>query len=97
MGHLPFQLGAVVTVMAAPLLNFVQPGDFRKGGLALVVSGFNTEPSEVIRIAGLAEVGPERAPFGAYAQIENPYDIVRLKQAGALFVLDGKKVMDLCK
>lgn len=96
MANLLLQLGAVVTVLAAPFLHLVVASAEPPEDVALVVGGFGRTAAEVIGAAGLAEVGVDRAPLGAFAQIEHPDDVEKLRQAGAVFVLDGNRVLDLC-
>lgn len=81
----------------APLLFLAatQKPDF--GSPVLVVSKpWGPTAAQVIERAGMFEIAPERAPLGALTTLSGPDDIEKLKENGAWFVIDGKKVAELC-
>lgn len=96
MGKVFLVFAVVLAVAAAPLLVLAATGSVKEPGVALIVAPPGLRPEDIIQNAGLAEIGPERAPFGAFAQIETLEDVKKLQQAGAVFVLYGRKVLELC-
>ena len=96
MGKFIVVCAAVLAVSVAPLLVLAAAGGITEPGIALIVAPPGLKPEDIIAQAGLAEIGPERAPFGAFAQIDTLNDVKKLQQAGAVFVLDGRKVLELC-
>lgn len=96
MANLTVQIGAFLLVLSSPLLHLGVTSFQEPDGIALVVGGLDGHAAQIIASAGLSEVGPTRAPLGAFAIIEHPSDVEKLRQAGAVFVLDGKKVLELC-
>ncbi|CUH82297.1 hypothetical protein TRM7557_03857 [Tritonibacter multivorans] len=96
MGKFTVVCAAILAVAAAPLMFLAVAGGVSEPGVALIVARPGLSPETIIAAAGLAEIGPERAPFGAFAQIDTLDDVKKLQQAGAVFVLDGRKVLELC-
>lgn len=89
--------GAFLTASLAPLLflGTAQPSSF--GSPVLVISGpWGDTAAQIIVQAGLFEIAPDRAPLGALTTLSGPGDIENLKKNGAWFVIDGKKVAELC-
>lgn len=98
MSNVVFQAVAILAVMAIPLLGLAASAvPLQQGDIALVVGGINLTPEVIISKAGLDLIGPETAPFGAFTQINSLDDINELRAAGALLVLNGQKVLELCR
>ncbi len=98
MSNFVVQICAIFAIMALPLLGVAAvPASLGQGDIALVVSGLASSPEAIITKAGLDLIGPETAPFGAFTQINTQNDIGALREAGALLVLNGQKVLELCR
>ena len=68
-----------------------------QGDLALVIPyPWGPEASEIITRSGMVETYPVRAPFGSLTVINTPGDLTKLRELGAWFILDGKKVAEIC-
>ncbi len=67
------------------------------GDLVLVVSSpWGPSPREILRRTELNDRYPVSAPLGRFTQLVNDDDVKNLKANGAWFVLDGKKLAELC-
>jgi len=90
-------LGAFLTISLAPFLLLAAVPSPSVGSPVLVVSGpWGITAAQAIERAGLFEIAPERAPLGALTTLTALKDIEVLKSNGAWFVIDGKKVAELC-
>ncbi|AZV78236.1 hypothetical protein EBB79_10340 [Parasedimentitalea marina] len=88
---------AVLITSLAPLLLLVAGPAPEVGSPVLVIaSPWGTSAPQVIEQAGLFEIAPERAVFGALTTLSRVGDIENLHNNGAWFVFDGKKVSELC-
>lgn len=97
MRHVVLWGSGIAVMLLAPLLILLGTEDLQSGDPVLVVSSpWGAEAVDVINRTGLHEISPERAPFGALTEIVAPEDVQRLKQNGALFVIGGSKVAQLC-
>lgn len=89
-------LAAMFLVVCSPFLMLVLQETPRTGEIALVISAPWTSAAEVVEQADIVEIAPERAAFGALVFLDTPQSIERLFAAGAWFVIDGKRVLQLC-
>ncbi|MEL0438570.1 hypothetical protein [Phycobacter sp. K97] len=88
---------AFVAVGLSPLLALAAHQGVREGQPVLVIAApWSAGAAEVIVRSGLEEISPERAPFGALTVLGDVADAGRLKQNGALFVIDGKMIAQIC-
>ena len=93
MTQIVFMCLAFATVVFSPVLVLVAQGQPQVGGVALVIPG----PGGIdMGQMNLSEIGPVRAPVGFFVEIETDDNIAALYESGALLVIDGKKVLQLC-
>lgn len=96
MSKLLIQICGVLAMALGPGLHLLQSQRLAAGDLVLVVRGFHKSADEIIKAAGLRVIGPEAARMASFTQIEFGTDVAVLKAAGAVLVVDGKKVLALC-
>ncbi|CUH88342.1 hypothetical protein PH5382_02277 [Phaeobacter sp. CECT 5382] len=97
MRHLIFCSLAFLSMLLAPVLVLFGSNSLRAGEPVLVVTlPWGPSAASIVSSAGLFEISPETAPFGALTVLTNPADAKRLRENGAWFVLDGKTVAQLC-
>lgn len=90
-------LAAFLAVGLSPLLALAAHQGLSIGEPVLVISApWREDAADVIRRAGLQEISPERAPFGALTALSDASEVERLKNNGAWFVVDGRLVAQLC-
>lgn len=88
---------AAAAVFCAPALVLLAAPPPAAGEAALVIAPpWGAGAAAIAAAAGLREVTPETAPFGTLVLLETPRDVRRLKTRGAWFVINGKKVLELC-
>lgn len=97
MRNLVFCSLAFLTMVLAPVLVLFGSNSLRAGEPVLVVTApWGPSAAVIVSRTGLFEISPESAPFGALTVLSDLGDVRRLKENGALFVLDGKTVAQLC-
>lgn len=67
-----------------------------EGNVVLVIAPPWGNPADIISNAGADLLGPETAPFAAFASSDVLELESRLMRAGAWAVLDGQKISNLC-
>ncbi|KQB96727.1 hypothetical protein AL073_06365 [Loktanella sp. 1ANDIMAR09] len=88
---------ATATVLASPGLALVAQQKPESGDLALVVaSPFGRSVEQVLDASGMTDAYPNRAPLGAFVQLETPQSYDLLIENGAWLVLRGKEILELC-
>lgn len=68
----------------------------KEGQIMLVVAAPWHSAQEIILRAGADSVGPNSAPFAAFAASDTSNLEARLRRAGAWAVLDGRVISQLC-
>ena len=84
-------------VTASPVLALVALNRPQTGDLALVVaSPFGASLTQILAGSGTPDAYPGRAPIGAFVVLANAQTMTLLKEAGAVLVLPGKEILELC-
>lgn len=92
-----FISAAMLTTAALPAVTLATQPAPNRDGLALVVAAPWGQPiTDVLAASGVPEAFPDRAPFGAFVVLSHTDSLERLYQSGAWFVLNGKKILELC-
>lgn len=87
---------ATLVVGCSPVLPLLLQAPPEIGEVALVVTAPWDNTANILDEAEVAEVAPQRAPFGALVLLDSPNSLDRLYASGAWFVVDGKRVLELC-
>ncbi|WP_420006378.1 hypothetical protein [Arenibacterium sp. LLYu02] len=88
---------SVIAAALAPLVVLFVGAPPVAGNVALIVSKpWSKSAVQVISDAQLQEVGPERAPIGAFVELRDNMSVAQLYQKGAWFVIDGRRILELC-
>lgn len=87
---------ATLVVGCSPILPLLLQPPPGVGEVALVIAAPWGNTANILEKAEAAEVAPERAPFGALVLLNSPQSLERLYASGAWFVIDGKRVLELC-
>lgn len=88
-------LMSIMGLLAAPAAVVVS-APVTEGQVMLVVAAPWHSAQDIIQRAEADSVGPETAPFAAFAASDLPDLEARLKHAGAWAVLDGQIISQLC-
>ncbi len=90
-------LGASFMLSLSAFAIILAGSGVQDSDLILVVSyPWGPHASDVIAQSGLSETYPIRAPLGGLTVINTPQDLQYLRESGAWFLLDGKRVANLC-
>ncbi|CRL12336.1 MAG: hypothetical protein ACPGSW_04225 [Phaeobacter italicus] len=91
-----FAVTAVITVCAPAIMLFASATP-QVGEVALIIAPpWGDSAAQIAKRSNVAEVTPERAPFGALVMLETPQSADQLFRQGAWLVMDGRKVLELC-
>jgi hypothetical protein len=92
-----FIMIAMATVLASPGLGLIAQEKPKTGDLALVIaSPFGGSIDHVLDASGMTDAFPNRAPLGAFVNLETPQSYDLLIENGAWLVLRGKEILELC-
>ncbi len=92
-----FIIFAMTTVVASPVLALVAQTKPQSGDLALVIaSPFGMSIDGVLTASGMTDIYPDRAPIGAFVQLEDTQSYDALIASGAWLVLHGEGILELC-
>lgn len=91
-----FIIFAMLIVSCLPILPLFLQERPQPGDVALVVAAPWGNAAEIALKAEVQEVAPERAPLGVLVSLDSPQSVDRLYALGAWFVIDGKRVLELC-
>lgn len=92
-----FVMAAALIIVCSPVLTLSIQSQPQSGEVALVIAApWGTEAAQIAAMAGVQEVAPERAPLGALVMLDTAHSLDRLYEHGALLVINGEKVLELC-
>ncbi|PJI86391.1 hypothetical protein BC777_2760 [Yoonia maricola] len=88
---------AMATVIASPMLALVAQEKPEQGELALVIaSPFGLSIDTILGATDMTDVYPERAPMGAFVQLDTAHSYDVLVENGAWLILRGEEILKLC-
>ncbi|KUP93887.1 hypothetical protein [Tritonibacter horizontis] len=96
MSYLIVSLSCLSAVLLAPLLALAGAPAPMAGEPALVVAAPWSRAVDIARRAAVSEMITAEAPMGVLVIPEDAEDIHRLFDMGAWFVIDGKRIAELC-
>ncbi len=89
---------AVLAVACSPALALIASSPPQAGGIALVIGRpFGMPAHQVAVQAQVQEISPLRAPFGVLVHLSGSQQLEALFRNGALFVINGERILWLCK
>ena len=92
-----FVVFATLTVLTSPLLAIAAQGPPAMYGVALVVaSPAGQSIGDILKASDMTDAFPGRAPIGAFVVLEDADSLQRLRENGAWFVIDGKRILAFC-